>query len=344
MEGEMSKFFKIILSVIGLSILWVLTLYFRRAPIEQDLTNQVKAALSRPEFSHVAVSFEGRDGTLTGEVSSQAVADEVEAIAKGLWGVRTINNLLKVPAKITSAFANLQGYFQNGKFVLSGVIPDETMWAKLVQLAKKAFGAGKVVDQLSLDPSVQLPDFFEKAVAAFLRLKGIDEAGFSIDEAKFVLKGKVATAAIKSRLGAELKKALAPLLMQNDLEVVEAAGGKPSLDDLRTFFNNNPIEFEFRSSKLTDQARKKLDHVFELLQQVPEAKFELAGHTDNIGTHDFNMRLGKARAISVRLYLLEREIEPERLTVKSYGETQPKASNDTEEGRQRNRRVEFRLK
>lgn len=340
----MSKIFKIILAVIGLLILWVLTLYFRRAPIEQDLANQVKAALSRPEFSQIAVPFEGRDGTLTGEVSSQALADEAETLAKGLWGVRVINNQLKVPAKITSAFANLQGYFQNGKFVLSGTIPDETMRAKSVQLAEKAFGGGKVVDQLSIDPTVQLPDFFEKAVTVLLRLKGIDEAGFSIDEAKFVLKGKVATDAIKSRLGAELTKALAPLVVQNDLQVSAATDIKPSLDELRTFFSNNPIQFEFRSSRLTDQARKKLDHAFELIKQVPEAKIELAGHTDNIGTRDFNMRLGKARAISVRLYLLEREIEPERLTVKSYGETQPKASNDTEEGRQQNRRVEFHLK
>lgn len=340
----MYKFFKIILAAIGLIILWVLTLYFRRAPIEQDLANQVKAALSQPEFSQVAVSFEGRDGTLTGEVNSPAMADEAESLAKGLWGVRVINNQLKVPANITSAFANLQGYFQNGKFVLGGIIPDETMRAKLMQLAEKAFGAGNVIDQLSIDPSVQLPDFLEKAVVVFLGLKGIDEAGFLIDEVKFVLKGKVATDTIKSRLGAELTKVLAPLSVQNDLQVLTAIVSKPSLDELRTFFNNSPIEFEFRSSRLTNRARKTLDRAFELIKQVPEAKIELAGHTDNIGSRDFNMRLGKARAISVRLYLLEREIEPERLTVKSYGETQPKASNDTEEGRQRNRRVEFRLK
>lgn len=340
----MSKTLKILIAIIGLIILWVLTLYFRRVTIEQNLTNRVKTALNKAEFNQVAVSFEGRDGTLTGEVSSRALADEAEALAKGLWGVRIINSQLKVSVEITSVFATLQGYFQNGKFVLSGIIPDEAMRTKLVQLAEKAFGAGKVVDQLSIGPSVQLPDFFEKAFISFLGLKEIDEAGFSIDESKFVLKGKVPTDAIKSRLGAELTKSLAPLLVQNNLQVLAVAVSKPSLDELRTFFNNNTIEFKFRSSRLTNQARKILDRAFELIKQVPEAKIELAGHTDNIGSHEFNMRLGKARAISVRLYLLEREIEPERLTVKSYGEIQSKASNDTEEGRQRNRRVEFRLK
>jgi len=178
----MSKTLKIILAIIGLIILWVLTLYFRRAPIEQDLINRVKATLNRPEFNQVAVSFQGRDGSLTGEVSSQLIADEAEQLAKKLWGVRVINNQLNVPVEKQMFFTNLQGYFQNGKFIFGGVIPDEAWRVKLIQLAEKAFGAGKLVDQLSIDPSVRLPDFFEKAFAAFLGLKGIDEAGFSIGE------------------------------------------------------------------------------------------------------------------------------------------------------------------
>lgn len=340
----MSKFLKILIAIIGLLILWIVTLCFRRAPIEQDLTNQVQAALNRPEFSQVDVSFEGRDGTLTGEVTSQALADEAEELAQKIWGVRVIHNQLMVPAEQPASFANLQGYFQNGKFVLSGVIPDEAMREKLIQLAEKVFGAGKVADQLSIDPSVQIPDFFEKAFTTFLGLKGIDEAGFSIWSDKFVLKGKVPTGEIKARLGAELANALAPLQVQNELQFETVAVSKPSLDELRKFFTANPVEFDFASSRLSNQARQILDRAFELINQVPEVNFEIEGHTDNIGSNDYNMRLGRARAISVRLYLLEKGIKPERLSVKAYGEQQPKATNDTEEGRQRNRRAEFRLK
>jgi OOP family OmpA-OmpF porin len=340
----MSKTLKIILAIIGLIILWVLTLYFRRAPIEQDLINRVKATLNRPEFNQVAVSFQGRDGSLTGEVSSQLIADEAEQLAKKLWGVRVINNQLNVPVEKQMFFTNLQGYFQNGKFIFGGVIPDEAWRAKLIQLAEKAFGAGKLVDQLSIDPSVRLPDFFEKAFAAFLGLKGIDEAGFSIGADKFVLKGKVPTDEIKTRLGAELAKALAPLQVQNELQVISAAAAKPSLQDVQKFFSANTIEFDFGSSRLSSQSRQTLDRAFELINQVPEANFEIEGHTDNIGSDAYNLRLSRARAISVRLYLLERGIKPERLSVNAFGEKQPKANNDTEEGRQRNRRAEFRLK
>lgn len=340
----MSKVIKIIAAIIGLIILWVLTLYLRRTPIEQDLLDRTRSVLNRPEFSQVAVLFEGRDGTLTGEVSSQILADEAEELAKQVWGVRVIDNQLAVATERSSTIAKLHGYFQDGKFTLNGVIPDEAWRIKLVQLAEKTFGAGNVADQLTVDPSVQPPDFFEKAYAAFLGLKGIDQAGFSITADKFIFKGKVPTDEIKARLGAELTNALAPVTVQNDLQVAAAAVSKPTLEDLKKFFAEKPIEFDFASSRLSVQTRQILDRAFDLLKQVPKASFEIAGHTDNIGSRDYNVRLSRARAISVRLYLLEKGILPERLSVTGYGEKQPKSTNDTEDGRQRNRRVEFKAK
>lgn len=340
----MSKTLKIILAIIGLIILWLFTLYFKRVPIEQDLTNRVTEVLTRPEFSQVAISFEGRDGTLTGEVSSRVLADEAEELAQKVWGVRIIDNQLTIAAEQSGTIAMLQGYFQDGKFVLNGVIPDEAWRTKLMNLAERTFGDGQVVDQLSINASVQIPDLFDKAYTAFLGLNGIDEAGFSMMPEKFILKGKVPNETIKIRLGTELTNTLMPLLVQNDLRVVVGEISQKSLEDLIKFFAANPIEFDFGSSRLTKQSRQILDRAFDLLKQVPEANFEIAGYTDNIGSSDYNMRLSRARAISVRLYLLEKGIQPERLSVKGFGEKQPKSTNDTEEGRQRNRRAEFRVK
>jgi len=340
----MSKTLKIIIAIVGLIILWLLTLYFRRVPIEQDLTYRVEEALNRPDFSQVDISFEGRDGKLSGEVSSQAIADEAETLARKTWGVRVVNDLVKVATEQPVELAHLDGYFQNGKLVLNGVVPDEAMRAKLVQMAEKAFGIGNVVDQLTIDPQVQLPDYLEKAFTAFLGLKGIQAVGFSIGADKFVLKGKVETDAIKAALGNELKKVLAPLLVQNDLQVLAVEVSKPSLVELRSYFSSNPIEFEFNSASLDAQSRQTLNRIAEMLKQNTEPNVQIEGHTDNIGSNSFNMRLGQQRASSAKGYLVEKSISPTRLTTKSFGETQPKASNDTDAGRQRNRRVELRLK
>ena len=74
-----------------------------------------------------------------------------------------------------------------------------------------------------------------------------------------------------------------------------------------------------------------------------EWKLKLAGHTDNVGAERNNLILSKQRAEAVQTYLSGKGVEKERIKVEFYGETQPIASNDTPEGRQKNRRVEMEI-
>jgi outer membrane protein OmpA-like peptidoglycan-associated protein len=70
---------------------------------------------------------------------------------------------------------------------------------------------------------------------------------------------------------------------------------------------------------------------------------EIRGHTDNQGTHDYNMKLSQDRAESVVNFLIYNGIKPFRLKSKGFGETEPLTENSTEDGRQNNRRVEFAI-
>ncbi len=103
------------------------------------------------------------------------------------------------------------------------------------------------------------------------------------------------------------------------------------------------VTFETGSAKLSPLSRYELDRVVETLKEYPHMKIEIAGHTDNTGDADANLKLSQQRAEVVRSYLLEHGIEPERLTAKGYGSSRPQASNETEEGRQENRRTEFKI-
>ena len=87
----------------------------------------------------------------------------------------------------------------------------------------------------------------------------------------------------------------------------------------------------------------ELQRLLDTLRAYPEMRIELRGHTDNQGTADFNMKLSEARAAAVAEYLIGKGIEPQRLTTKGFGKTMPVESNDTPEGRSRNRRVEYRV-
>lgn len=105
------------------------------------------------------------------------------------------------------------------------------------------------------------------------------------------------------------------------------------------------VEFEFDSSRILPQSYPILDEVVRLLKANPEIKLlSIEGHTDNQGTNDYNDRLSHSRALAVRYYLINKGIQHERLTATGYGSRRPLVSNDTEEGRQRNRRVEFHIK
>ena len=87
---------------------------------------------------------------------------------------------------------------------------------------------------------------------------------------------------------------------------------------------------------------KELNLVADILSKNPDVKGEVQGHTDNVGNAEYNQNLSEHRAASVKEYLVSKGIAAERLVVKGYGLTLPIASNDTEEGRAKNRRVRLK--
>jgi outer membrane protein OmpA-like peptidoglycan-associated protein len=102
------------------------------------------------------------------------------------------------------------------------------------------------------------------------------------------------------------------------------------------------VNFELESDRLTRESHDILDRVADALHDRPDLKVEVAGHTDNSGTSDYNRDLSQRRAESVRNYLISKGIDSSRLTAKGYGETEPETSNETPEGRAQNRRVELK--
>jgi outer membrane protein OmpA-like peptidoglycan-associated protein len=97
------------------------------------------------------------------------------------------------------------------------------------------------------------------------------------------------------------------------------------------------------STTLVGDARPVLNRVVDLLENYPDLTVEIAGHTDSFGAAEGNMRLSQSRANVVRDYLVARGIGTDRLIPRGYGETQPRATNDTSRGRAQNRRIEFRV-
>ncbi len=133
--------------------------------------------------------------------------------------------------------------------------------------------------------------------------------------------------------------------IQRDQEVLAQAGRdatKKSVDVLTVTFKSDYL-FAVNSSSLLAGSYDELNRVANVLKQYPETNIQIAGHTDSTGAEDYNQRLSERRAESVKNALVGMGVNPSRITTVGYGESKPIASNNTEAGRQQNRRVEIRI-
>ncbi|MCH4565024.1 OmpA family protein [Halomonas sp. EGI 63088] len=104
---------------------------------------------------------------------------------------------------------------------------------------------------------------------------------------------------------------------------------------------SSEVTFAFDSAELRPQAEIILDEVASRLRENPDLRVRIDGHTDSVGSDEYNLDLSQRRAESVRDYLMSQGIAGNRMTATGYGEERPVATNDTDEGRSLNRRVEI---
>jgi len=114
------------------------------------------------------------------------------------------------------------------------------------------------------------------------------------------------------------------------------------IDPAKTYTLDN-VHFESGKSTLMNSSFKELEELVEFMRLKNDIIIEIAGHTDNVGDDEFNLKLSEARAETVKNYLVSKGISSNRIISKGYGENQPIDTNSTNEGRQNNRRTEVRI-
>jgi len=138
---------------------------------------------------------------------------------------------------------------------------------------------------------------------------------------------------------------LLEIYLQPIPENIMVDNGQPTIEaptSLKPIVLKN-VFFETASAELKAASITELQHLKELLEAYPQMRIQLNGHTDNIGSDADNLALSDGRAKAVYNYLIDNGIAASRLSYKGFGETKPIESNETEEGRQSNRRTEFEV-
>ncbi|UGS24262.1 OmpA family protein [Flavobacterium channae] len=114
-------------------------------------------------------------------------------------------------------------------------------------------------------------------------------------------------------------------------------------EGIRLVLGENSVNFDFNKATLTTRAKQNLDKLVPVFKDYADTDIKIYGFTDSIGADDYNLNLSNQRATAVKNYLASKGLVASRFTVVGMGEAEPISTNDTEEGRSQNRRVEFAI-
>jgi OmpA-OmpF porin, OOP family len=294
-----------------------------------------------------------KDGKITisdTKVSLSGMARDLggrEAIAAALKnlpeGFSVASNEIKAPPYIFQAYKDPVAL----TLTLTGYVPDNNVHAALVAAAGRKFFSEKVVDNLKA--SVGAPSGFTNAVVASLgALSRLSTGTLVVSDREVKLSGDAFYDAAPAQIRAGFAKDL-PQGWQSKADVpvkpaaapVDATVCQQLLSDLLA---KGTIRFESGLSTLDPDSSGLLDHLIETALRCPTINIEIAGHTDADGPEGFNKALSEKRAEVVTDYLVKAGLPASRFTAVGYGSTQPIASNETDEGKSHNRRIEFVVK
>lgn len=228
-----------------------------------------------------------------------------------------------------------------GKVVVSGVVPDEATRSAIVARMRELYGADRVVDQLGVDRLVAPPNWNQHIQRLLTPdLKRVSQGQLSITGNVVELSGEVDNEATRQQVLSQMATQLnnPTYTVRDQLRI--GSSGQAQLD---AALARRTIEFETGNARLTSAGARVLDDLVPVLKQFTGRRFEVIGHTDDVGQHDANMALSAARADAVKAYLVSKGIAAADLLTSGAGPDRPVTTNTTAEGRARNRRIEFRV-
>ena len=291
-----------------------------------------------------------KDGKITlsdTKVSLSGMARDLggrEAIAAALKnlpeGFAVAANEIKAPPYIFQAYKDPVAV----ALTLTGYVPDNTVHATLAAVAARKFFTEKVVDNLKA--SVGAPAGFASAVVPALgALSRLSTGTLVVSDREVKLSGDAfydaAAVQIRNGLGKDFPQGWQ---FKPEISVKPAAAPvdptvcQQLFSDLLVKAN---IRFESGQATIDPDSTGLLDRLIETAFRCPTADIEIAGHTDAAGGDAVNQTLSEKRAQAVMDYLVKAGLPTDRFTATGYGSTKPIASNDTEEGKAQNRRIEF---
>ena len=231
--------------------------------------------------------------------------------------------------------------FEDVPVVIKGVVATSSDKQQLLDKLRAQYPNKTVRDEIEVRSNISIPTNWQQVATAIIDsdISSIRQGRIDINGTTISLHGKVSSLEQKQAIQNRMHTRLTDLY-QLENQLVVTAGQQSLIDDT---LGNRIVEFESGSANLTPTGLGILDDMAGVIQRVGDQSVIITGHTDNVGNANANLLLSNERAKAVKQYLIGRNIDAARISVAGRGDTDPIASNDTDEGRRRNRRIEFTL-
>ena len=287
-------------------------------------------AQARKELKGVREELKGALKDADVNKKARAEADARQAEVKNLEG-----QLGKLAVEQQELEGNLTSTLGDLEKLQASYLLLQTKSADGGEVTKKAIAKREQAEEELIKVRKQLQSEEAKLKEARKRVKEI-EAKQKETEAKAAA-GKAALGKSEAELNTT-RRELGALQLGKQQLVKE-------VEELRKrFVQIQPVRYQLASANVVAQQQRVLAEVRQVLEVYPEARFNILGHTCNLGSEDGNLKLSSDRAVVLQNFLLENGIAQDRiLTVEGFGHTQPLANNETDEGRRQNRRVEIKV-
>ncbi len=234
--------------------------------------------------------------------------------------------------------------------IVTGALRDGLTRDAVGNFARSLFGVNYVDADLAVDTELNY-GWTGQVLAALEAASHLHEGVVEIEDGAVKVTGVTIQEAADTELRAALMQVfdVTSIAVEVTFDPARKAEDRPQADaricerKLATLMRDNTIIFTPNSADISNESELLLDRIAAIISSCENARFEIGGHTDSQGREGMNLGLSQSRADAVMDALLARDVLLEFMLAKGYGETQPIAENDTEEGRARNRRIAFRL-
>ncbi len=306
------------------------------------------------EIGAGSVSFSNADIVFSGtEETDEAVFDRVVGeLEAGLPEVFAVNAVLprKPDASETGPAEFVATLSPEGEVQIRGRIGSEISRQTADSFARARFGSAAVYTAARIDQSLP-SDWSVRVLAALEVLSMLSNGAVLVTEDEISVSGNTgrqnAEAEISGLLTSKLGEGTGYDLAITYVKRLDPTLGLPSPEECEAqiveIIGDRKIAFEPGSATLDSSGKDILDELADLLKKCGDIPLEIGGHTDSQGRESMNQELSRDRAQSVLDGLRDRLVPVRDYTVTGYGEANPIAPNDTEEGREANRRIEFKL-